>query len=236
MRRALLVMTVCLAVAGACGGKAAPARPAPTTAPTAAVTHRDLTDEEMALIPLALGEWGARYEGYQPEDGSGTATLTSRANSSCQPSKEAAALSKYGWTRGFTRSFGSVESDGTNAGSVESDIDVYGTPDGAANMLTYSQATARDDTRVFEGCFGLTIEGVDDLVVTGLGDQVAGVRERFSLSGIRGSFSVVQFRRGRVLVSVSVLRMTSEDSTAELMDRARKMDERLMPLLTAPLS
>jgi hypothetical protein len=42
--------------------------------------------------------------------------------------------------------------------------------------------------------------------------------------------------RGKVVVSVSVLRMTSEDSTAELMDRAREMDGRLMPLLTAPLS
>lgn len=47
---------------------------------------------------------------------------------------------------------------------------------------------------------------------------------------------MLSFRRGRVVVTVSIVRATAEDATAELIALAKKRDEKLQPVLGSPLS
>lgn len=237
-RNALIaVLGMSMLVAG-CTGAGKTARPAATATPTPpAQAERDLTDEQMASLTLELADFGPRYAQFELDpDSSGSWSLTGRALQGCQPSKEAASLSKYGWVRGYARAFTPPDATGADTVAIGTYVDIYDNRDGASGKLTYDAVAIHDDTRVANGCFGFTIEGVDDLPVTGVGDQVTAVRERFSASGIRGSATMLEFRRGKVVVTVAVVRMTSEDSAEELVALAKKLDAKLQPLLGAPLS
>jgi hypothetical protein len=223
-----------LLLAGCGGSKAAPPRSTPTPRPVESSV--DLTYDQMAILTLTLQDFGPRYSNFVLSPESGNLSLTGRSDQACQPLNEAGALSKYGWARGYERAYSPPDPKGADTLSVASFIDIYGSNDNAAAKLAYDVQSRREDTRVANGCYGVTIEGVDNIVVSGVGDQVIGTRERFSAFGIRGSISTVSWRRGKVVASVELWRMTSEDSTDELIALAKKLDQRLAPVVSAPLT
>ncbi len=233
--RIILGVVAAAALLAGCGGsKQAPPRSTPTPRPVE--SSIDLTYDQMAILTLTLQDYGPRYSGFELSPASGNLSLTGRAQEACQPLNEAGALSKYGWSRGYVREYVPADPTGADTQSVASYIDVYGSSESASAILTYDVQSRREDTRVANGCFGVTIEGVDNIVVSGVGDQVIGTRERFSAFGIRGSISTVSWRRGKVVASVVLGRLTSEDSTDELIALAKKLDERLAPVVSAPLT
>ena len=67
-----------------------------------------------------------------------------------------------------------------------------------------------------------------------MGDQSWAVRVNFAVVGFRGTRHMLVFRRDRIVATVMITRLNSEDATLELKALALKMDERLMTLLTAP--
>lgn len=237
MRIAASLIVPLVAWSVACGGGGKGARP-PVATPTPKLEHavKDLTDDQMALLVLPLADYGPRYGFFELNAASGLISLTQRANQACSPSKEAAAMGKFGWTRGFAVFFTPPLDTGSDTLSIGSNIDVYSTDAKAQEKLVYDSATVRDDARSANGCYGFAVEGVDDLPITGIGEQVIAVRERFSVAGVRGSTSILAFRRGPVVASVTLYRLSAEDATAELIALAKKIDAKLAPLLAAPLS
>jgi hypothetical protein len=120
--------------------------------------------------------------------------------------------------------------------AVGTNVDVFSSKEGAAAKLRTDVATVADDARSTSGCFGYAIEGVERLAVSGVGDEMWGVRERINIHSLRGSISVVAFRRSNLVAMVEIVRLSSEDSTDELIALAHEVDKRITPLVSSPLS
>ena len=239
MRRVLsFTMIGCaLVVLGACSGDAkAPPTPAPSATPDLIAARKDLTDDQLGAITLLLPDYGPRYVDFSPSPASGVQTLATRADLACDSQRQINSLSKNGWMKAYARFFASPDSGQPETVAVGTNIDVFSSKEGAAAKLNDDAATVADDARTSGGCFGYAIEGVERLVVSGLGDQSWGVRERINIHSLRGTISIVAFRRSNIVAMVEIVRLSSEDSTEELMSLAREVDNRIGPLLSAPLS
>lgn len=239
MRRVLLaaVPGVLFAVLSACasGPKAAPT-PRPTPTPDLVAVRKDLTDEQLGSIALTLVDFGGRYDSFRPSPASGVQTLATRAELACDASRQVNALNKSGWIKAYARFYASPDPGQPETVAVGTNVDVFSTKDGAAGKLGADAATVSDDARSTSGCFGYAIEGVERLAVTGVGDEMWGVRERINIHSLRGSISMVAFRRSNIVAMVEIVRLSSEDSTDELVALAREIDKRISPLVSSPLS
>lgn len=231
-----LALGSALFAACAIGQPAARPTPAPTATPdlTAKV---DVSDEQLMAMTLALEEYGPRYAIFGPSEGSGLQILSTRALQACDSIREGNALARYGWEKGYARFWISPDPDVPDTIAVGTYVDIYADGTNAREKLNYDATAITDDARLDDGCFGIySVEGVDQLIVDGIGDQTWGARERISFQGLRGSISFISFRRGHVVATVSILRLTSEDSTDELKRLAQQVDAKIQPILVAPLS
>ncbi len=239
MRRVLFAtLTVCLAIAqAACssGSNSVPT-PRPTPTPDLVAVRKDLTDEQLGSVALALVDFGGRYDSFRPSLASGVQTLATRADLACDASRQINTLSKNGWIKAYARFFASPDPIQPETVAIGTNIDVFSSKDGAAAKLSADVSTVADDARSTSGCFGYAIEGVERLAVTGVGDEMWGVRERINIHSLRGSISTVAFRRSNLVAMVEIVRLSSEDSTDELVALAREIDKRIAPLVSSPLS
>lgn len=222
--------------AGCSSGPSARPTPAPSSTPDVTPIRRDLTDDQLAGITLALPDYGARYAAFRPSRASGLQTLATRADLACNAERQSNALSKHGWIKAYAQFFASPDPEQPETVAVGTNVDVFSNKENAVDKLNNDAATVSDDARSDHGCFGYAIEGVERLVVTDIGDQSWGVRERINIHSLRGSINVVTFRRSNIVAMVEIVRLSSEDSTDELMGLARAVDARIAALLSAPLS
>jgi hypothetical protein len=239
MRRALSVtLAACLLlVLAACsGGAKLPLTPQPSSTPDLVAVRKDLTDEQLGSVALALADFGPRYGTFRPSPASGAQTLATRADLACDASRQINTLNKNGWIKAYARFYASPDPGQPETVAVGTNVDVFASKEGAAAKLGTDAATVSDDARSTSGCFGYAIEGVDRLAVSGVGDEMWGVRERINIHSLRGSISVVAFRRSNIVAMVEIVRLSAEDSTEELMALARELDKRIAPLLSSPLS
>jgi hypothetical protein len=225
-----------LAGCGSGGSKAAPT-PAPTAVATiSSYTSAALTADQLGAMTLPLAEFGPRYAIFVPVVNGPLTAILERAIDACDPNNESQALSKYEWERGYSHQYGAMEGDTSGDISIGTDIDIYSSAENAAGKLKYDKVALENDSRAGWGCQGAKIERIDEFAAEGIGDESWGVRIRFSLDGIRGTTTAIVFRRHRVLGTVSITRVNSEDSTTEIVDAAKKVDEKMMDVLTAPLT
>ena len=239
MRRFLSTTIAICALAGlaACsGGAKTPPTPAPTATPDLVAVRKDLTDEQLGAITLVLADYGPRYGDFRPSPASGVQTLATRANLACDAQRQSNALSKNGWMKAYASFFASPDPYQPETVAVGTNVDVFSSKDGAAAKLNNDAATVADDARTTGGCFGYAVEGVERLAISGIGEQSWGVRERINIHSLRGTISIVAFRRSNIVAMVEIVRLSSEDSTDELVSLAHALDDRIGPLLSAPLS
>ena len=231
------IPAVLLAVLAACssGPKAAPT-PRPTPTPDLVAVRKDLTDEQLSAVALALADFGGRYDSFRPSPASGVQTLATRAELACDAVRQSNTLSKNGWIKAYARFYASPDPGQPETVAIGTNVDVFSSKDGAAAKLSADASGVADDARSTSGCFGYAIEGVERLAVSGVGDEMWGVRERINIHSLRGSISVVAFRRSNLVAMVEIVRLSSEDSTDELVALAREIDKRIAPLVSSPLS
>ena len=225
-----------VALVACSSGASTPPTPAPSATPDLIPERRDLTDEQLGAVALVLADYGPRYGHFSASPASGIQTLATRADLACDSQRQINSLNKNGWVKAYARFFASPDPGQPETIAVGTNVDVFSTKEGASAKLTNDAATVADDARTSGGCFGYAIEGVEPLVVSGLGDQSWGVRERINIHSLRGTISIVAFRRSNIVAMVEIVRLSSEDSTEELMQLAREVDNRIRPLLSAPLS
>ena len=233
---AVISCALLVVVAGCSGGPPARSTPAPSATPDLTAIRKDLTDDQLAGITLDLAGYAPRYHAFRPSPASGVQTLATRAELACDASRQSNSLNKHGWIKAYAKFFASPDPIQPETVAVGSNVDVFSSKEGAADKLNSDAASVADDARSDHGCFGYAIEGVEPLVVAGIGDQSWGVRERINIHSLRGSISFVMFRRSNIVAMVEIVRLSSEDSTDELTELARTIDERIAALLSAPLS
>ena len=239
MRRALsltLPAGLLLVLAACSGGAKSPPMPRPTPTPDLVAVRKDLTDEQLGSVALALADFGPRYDTFRPSPASGVQTLATRADLACDASRQINTLNKNGWIKAYARFYASPDPDQPETVAVGTNVDVFSSKEGAGAKLSSDVATVSDDARSTSGCFGYAIEGVERLAVSGVGDELWGVRERINIHSLRGSISIVAFRRSNIVAMVEIVRLSSEESTDELMALAREIDKRIAPLVSSPLS
>jgi hypothetical protein len=240
MRRSFVLAALVLgmAVSGACGGGSkSPAPASPTAAPTTTpYIKTDLAPEQMGAMTLSLAEFGPPYATFAPHSDGPLTAILERAVTACNPDNESQALGKYEWVKGYTHYFAAPDEGASGTLMIGSDIDVFSSAENASAKIKYDQTAIENDSRQGWGCQGVKVERIDEFPVEGLGDEAWGVRIRFSDMGIRGTQTVVFFRRDRVVATVSTSRLNAEDVSAELIAAARVADGKMMPILTVPVS
>jgi hypothetical protein len=209
----------------------------PTQTQTAYNVPPEISAAQLQSITLALADYGPRYATFETTIDSELTATVERAINSCDPFKEQTSLGKYGWSKGYVREFGLPEDgeliDSVSVGSI---VDVYSTPENAATKIRYDSKQIYEDQKAIGGCQGIGLERIEELGLPTIGDQSWSVRVHFAIAGVRGSTHLIMFRRDRIVATVSVTRFNSEDSSAEVLDLAKKVDERLLTVITAPLS
>lgn len=239
MKRSILLCALFGAVllAACSGGSQGADAPSPTPEPTTGYSiPPEISAAQLQAVTLALADFGPRYATFTSSVDSELTATIERSLDACDPAKEQAALSRYGWSKGYTRYFSLPEGGALESAAVGTVIDIYSTADNAATKIRYDAKQIRQDQRAPGGCQGIGIERIEELGLPVVGDQSWSVRAGLSIGGVRGSRQFITFRRDRIVATVSITRFNSEDSSAELLDLAQKVDARLLTMITAPLS
>ena len=239
MRKLILGATAAAAIFAACssGGSRDPEPEGTPTAvpptPQAYSIPQEISAEQLGSMTLALTDFGPQYASYATLVDTELTIVLERAVDACDPLKEQAALSKYGWSKGYSRWFGF---EGDILEQVGTNVDVYSTASNADTKIRYDVKQLRQDQLAVGGCQGIGIERIEDLALPTIGDQSWSVRVDFSVDHVRGSMHLLTFRRDRIVATVTIMRFNATDSSQELLDLAKKVDERLLTVITAPLT
>jgi hypothetical protein len=238
MRKLALSMAVAAALLAACSSGGGDPKPAgtPTTVPPTPMAYSvptEISAEQLGSMTLALTDFGPQYATYATLVDSELTLVLERAVDACDPLKEQTALNKYGWSKGYSRWFGF---EGDILEQVGTDIDVYSTSANADTKIRYDIKQLRQDQLAPRGCGGIGIERITDLALPTVGDQTWSVRVDFSVDHVRGSMHLLRFRRDRIVATVTIMRFNASDSSQELHDLAKKVDERLLTIITSPLT
>ena len=194
---------------------------------------QQISAEQLGSMTLALADFGPQYATYQTLVDSELTLVLERAVDACDPLKEQTALSKYGWSKGYARWFGQA---GDQFEQIGTNVDVYSSATNAETKIRYDTKQIRQDQLAVGGCQGIGIEHITDLALPTIGDQSSSVRVDFSVDHVRGSMHLLTFRRDRVVATVTIMRFNATDSSQELIDLAKKVDERLLTVITSPLT
>jgi hypothetical protein len=197
----------------------------------------EISAQQLQGITLALADFGPRYTTFETVLDSELTTTVERALDACDPFREQTALGRYGWSKAYARAFGEGMGDDLPANvHVASVVDVYSSPDNASTKIRYDTKQIHEDQLAPGGCGGVGFEKIETLGLPTVGDQSWAVRINFAVVGFRGTRHMLMFRRDKIVATVMITRLNSEDSSLELMALALKMDERLVSLITAPLT
>ena len=241
MRLAGVLGAVLMLLAAACQSDNGQARPQATETaalptPMAYNIPADMSSDQLGSIALALADFGPEFTTFAPTTDSQLTSVLERGLNACDPAKEQTALNKYGWSKGYMRFFGPTDGGLPNAAYVGSAVDVYSSPENASTKIKYDSKQVREDQRAPNGCNGVGIERVSDLALPIVGDQSWAVRLDFSVDHVRGTRHQMTFRRDRIVVTVAIERLNAQDAQQQLLDLAKKVDERLLKVITAPLT
>jgi hypothetical protein len=240
LRIAMAGLVAVAVLASACSTTKSTDESTPQPSATAAQTYTvptEISAQQLQGITLALADFGPRYATFDTVVDSELTAVVERALSACDPYREQTALSKYGWTKAYAREFGEREAEELPSNvHVGSFVDVFSSPENAATKIRYDTKQVHEDQLAPGGCDGIGFETIETLGLPTVGDQSWAVRINFAVAGFRGSRHLLTFRRDRIVATVVITRLNSEDSSLELMALALKMDERLLSLITAPLT
>jgi hypothetical protein len=241
LKFAIVALLAGAVVGSACGSGGSKSDSKAENTPTAAAqtynVPAEISAQQLQGITLALADFGPRYATFETIVDSEMTAAVERAIDACDVFREQTSLGKYGWSMAYARAFGEASGDDLPANvHVASVVDVYSTPDNASTKIRYDTKQIHEDQLAPGGCNGVGFERIETLALPTVGDQSWAVRVNFAVAGFRGARHLLMFRRDRIVATVMITRLNAEDSSLELMALALKMDERLLSLITAPLT
>ncbi|TET94684.1 MAG: hypothetical protein E3J29_07975 [Dehalococcoidia bacterium] len=215
----------------ACGGGSGN-----TARETSDDTAREISDEELAQMVLALEDFGEPYAAFQAREGDGLLeTVEQRAQEEFDPADEAQDLEQFGWVLGYGAEF--LDPKATREGSgvyiVGSVVDLFEDAEGASGYFN-------DTLTELSEMAGTTGQGFTTHEVetfgADVGDESAGFDIQGSFEDGDGStldmwFSVLSFRHGRLLGVVVFVTFEQRSFEDEVKGLASVMDQRITSVL-----
>jgi hypothetical protein len=198
-------------------------------------TNREITDDELAQMVLALADYGGAYDSFEEDTDNGLETLDQRAEDDFDPEGERADLEEFGWQSGYTRDYMSAEATASETGVflVGSGITLFQDVEGASGYFEDTKQEIAD----FNGTTseGLTINDVQPFGLDA-GDEAAGYVMAGTFEDADGSTTDVSmtmagFRRGRLVGSVGLAAFEDRSSQEGVGGWARLMDRRIGEVL-----
>jgi hypothetical protein len=217
-------------VMAACGGDGEPD-----------LTARPISDADLGTMALYEVDLPQDFADFVRTTESGFKTNEQSVERHFDPTDEAQDLELFGQVREYVRVYRLPPVGGQipqrEANSLVSGARLFEEPAGASDYL-------EDELADMEGSAGkemgdATIEEVERFGVSDIADESAGVRTtvvyRDDESERLTYATQVFFRRGRLLLSIEVIRTDDEDVSAELEALAVSLDERIQVVLEATL-
>jgi hypothetical protein len=204
-------------------------------------TDRPISDADLGTMALYEVDLPQDFAGFVRTTESGFKTNELSVEGHFDPADEADDLELFGQVREYVRAYGPPPVDGQipqeEAISFVSSARLFEDPSGASDYL--EDELADIEGSVGKDMGGATIEEVERFKVGGIADEAAGVRTTLVLpddGSERPAYGTqVFFRRGRLLLTIAVVRTDDEDVSAELEVLARSLDERIQVVLETTL-
>jgi predicted RNase H-like HicB family nuclease len=199
-------------------------------------TAREISNEELAQMVLALEDFGGAYEGFQADDDNGFETLEQAAEGGFDSEDEAKDLQEFGWVTSYDADFTGAQAVESRAGvyAVGSDVDLFEDAEGAAGYFADSAAEWPEIAGTYSN--GLTVEEVETFDVD-VGDEAIGAHIKGYVEDDEGSkidiwASGLDFRHGRLMGSVAFATFDERTFEEALKGLALVMDERMTGVLS----
>ncbi len=198
-------------------------------------TAREISDEELAQMVLALGEFGQEFAGFQLDQDSGFKTVEQAAEEDFDPEGEAQDLEQFGWATGYEQNFWDEGADAETYDLfvASSDVSLFETAEGAAGYF----ADTLSEMREMEGetSYGFTVEEVEtfgaEVADESAGSRISGNGEDEGGPSYAVSATGVAFRHGRIIGTVWVAAYGKVRADEKLRELAGKLDERIASVL-----
>jgi hypothetical protein len=224
MRHLFTVLAaLALLSASACGGGG-----------QADLTDREITDGELSLMALPLSDLGSQYADFELDDTSGLQSNEQAIEDAFDKEDEAADVERFGRVKGYEEDYLSSEAlmEGTGPFYISTVVVLHERADGAAGNL---KDGVEDAQRAVGGTKeDTTLEATEKFSVEDVGQEAVGLLQKGSAEADDGATfhrTIVGFRQGRLIGSVSILRLDDEDVRDEATALARKLDQRILAVL-----
>jgi hypothetical protein len=196
-------------------------------------------DEQLAIMVVPKDQLGAPAKGLDIDDDSGSYDNKEGAHDTVDPHDTAASLRAAGRVGGYQLTYSSPKAldlwrDGGGYSDVTTSVELFATPSDAAAFL---DTQARDFAR-FEGRtihHGTRLSKVDVARITDIADSAWVIHGTITFGKIVAHGTIVAFRHGRIVGSVSIGRGDSRDVTDQARIIARALDHRITAALADQL-
>ena len=200
-KRTLGFITIALAaIVVACGGGKSS-----NNVPAADDTSREITDEQLSQMVLALGDFGPDYGGFTADPENGVTNLDTASKDDFDPAGERADLE----TAGFQSGFNTFYQDQPAAGKpffLGSGIHLFTEKQGAAQYVSDSRTELTE--YLGKTIDEITIQSSTPFEVD-IGDEAVGADMELVVKSEDGSsvtvwYTAAMFRRGRLIGAVAI--------------------------------
>lgn len=232
-----LLLAVCSAVLGACGGGEAD------------LAAGDISDEELALMALPQEEFGAEYAELELDEGtSGFLSNEEAIENDHDGDDERRDIERFGRVNGYAEVYSSplgVEDDpsalsGTGL-MVGTGVELLRDSEGASGRLEDEIADYERELREEAGTEEVQEADLTLFSPDGIGDEAVGLQMEIPVpvdTGLKLFYNAthVSFRRGRLVGAIVIGEFNAGDRRDEVAALARKLDERIQAVLRGDIT
>jgi len=233
VKRTLGFMAIALAaIVVACGGGESS-----NDGPAADDTSREITNEQLSQMVLALGDFGPEYGGFAPDSDNGPQTIEQVSDEEDDPAAERIDLEQFGWAATHQAYFDNPAPTEGAVSAVASFVYVFGTAEGASGYLGDSRGEMHDEANAPDP--GQTMELAELEVGNEAYTAVFNAQvDREDGSTVAVSGMAAFFRRGRVAGGVYYIGVALPDLEKQRLEGKVKsltstMNDRMASVLAA---
>jgi hypothetical protein len=195
-----------------------------------------ISNDELAQMGLALGDFGADSVSFQPDEDNGIRTLDQVADDDFDPEDERADLERFSWAAGYQEFYLGAQAMAETSGVfvVGSSVNLFETVEGASGYLEDSRAELR--TQVGKTNKGVTVQDIQefdaDIADGAVGAVFQGSVEAEQGSSTRFWISALTFRHGRLVATVGIYSFEEGQFQDRLKGLGRQLDQYIGSVLS----
>ena len=199
-------------------------------------TARQISDDELAEMVLALTDFGAGYAGFQAED-NGLRTIDQIVAGDLDPDDERADLERFGWASAYEEFYANPQADNETSGvlAVGSTVNLFDTAQGADGYLEDSKEELTTQVGMSTGAVTIAdIQKFDAAVADeAVGAIVKGDVKTEQTPRTQLWQIAIIFRHGRLVAVVTMYSSEEPQSQDTVNDLAVLFDENISAVLAS---